>query len=76
MPQDPTPNGTDANEPRERPSWYIEFEPRPEDDHRTAAEVLEGTFGDLFGDEPPELSPEVAAETKVFLDQFLVPRDS
>ncbi len=67
-------NGTDA-EGRERPSWYVEFEPIPEDDHRTGAEVLLGTFRKVFGDEPPELSPELAAETEAFLNQFLVPRD-
>ena len=68
-------NGTDA-EPRERPSWYIEFEPIPEDDQRTVAEVLEGTFPECFGDEPPELPPEVAAEILAFLDQFRVPRET
>ena len=75
MSQESTPNGTDA-EPRERPSWYIEFEPVPEDDQRTGAEVLRGTFRKVFGDEPPELSPELAAETVAFLDQFRVPRES
>ena len=72
MSQQPTSNGTDANAPRERPSWYIEFEPIPEDDHRTGAEVLE----DTFGEEPPELSPEGAAKTLAFLNQFRVPRES
>ena len=75
MSQESTPNGTDAGEPRERPSWYIEFDPIPEDDHRTGAEVLEATFPEAFGEEPPELSPEVAAATEAFLNQFLVPRD-
>ena len=74
MSDESTVNGTDA-EGRERPSWYVPIQPRPEDDHRTAAEVLEGTFRKVFGDEPPELSPEVAAETEAFLNQFLVPRD-
>ena len=72
MPQDPTPNGADASEPRERPSWYVEFEPIPEDDQRSLTEVLL----DTFGHEPPELSPEIEAETLAFLDRFRVPRES
>ena len=66
-----TSNGTDGGEGRERPSWYVPIKPIPEDDTRTAREVLL----DTFGDEPLELSEEEAAETKAFLDQFLVPRD-
>ena len=71
MPQNPTPNGADP-EPRQRPSWYIPIQPIPEDDHRTTAEVL----SDTWGDDPVEMSEEEAAETKAYLDQFLVPRDS
>lgn len=65
-------NGVDGTEPRERPSWYVPIKPIPEGDNRTTAEVLR----DTLGDEPLEMSPEHQAETKAFLDQFLVPRDS
>ena len=66
-----TVNGTDA-EGRERPSWYVPIQPLPEDDHRTVAEILR----DTIGDEPLPMTEEEAAETKAYLDQFLVPRDS
>ncbi len=65
-----TTNGADGDG-RVRPSWYVPIKPIPEDDTRTAREVLL----DTFGDEPLELSEEEAAETKAFLDQFLVSRD-
>ena len=72
MADHPTPNGADAGEPRERPSWYVPIQPIPEDDTRTGLEVLLGPFVH----EPLELSPELQAETEAFLDQFLVPRES
>ena len=72
MSDDASNNGTDTGEPRERPSWYVPIKPIPENDHRTTAEVLLETLGD----EPLEMSEEEAAETKAFLDQYLVPRDS
>ena len=72
MADEPPVNGVDGGEARERPSWYVAIEPIAEDDRRTTAEVLL----DTLGDEPLEMSAELEAETKAFLDQFLVPRDS
>ena len=63
-----TANGTDA-EGRERPSWYVPIEPIPPSHHKSLAEVFEETFT------PLPMSEEEAAETKAYLDQFLVPRD-
>ena len=71
MSEDQPPNGTDA-EGRERPSWYIPLQPVPETHHRNLTEVLL----DTLGHEPLDLSPERAAETEAYLDQFLVPRES
>lgn len=67
-----TSNGTDGDDGRERPSWYVPIRPIPEDDMRTGLEVLL----DTFGHEPLELSPELEAETVAFLDQFRVARES
>ena len=72
MSHDALSNGADSNQARERPSWYVEFEPIPEDDQRTVAEVLQ----EMFGEEPPELSEEDAAETVAFLNKFRVPRET
>ena len=72
MPQDPTPNGADASESRERPSWYVPIQPIPETDHRNLTEVLL----DTLGHEPPDLSEETQKELVAYLDQFRVPRDS
>ena len=72
MADDPTANGADGRDTRERPSWYVPIKPIPEDDHRTLKEVLL----DTFGHEPLELSDEDAAETVAFLDQLRVPRES
>ena len=70
MPDESTANGTDA-EGRERPSWYIPIQPIPPSHHKSLAEVLRETIGK----EPLPMTEEEAAETKAFLDQFLVPRD-
>ena len=72
MSDNPTPNGVDASEPRERPSWYIPIKPIPEDDHRTTQQVLSETWGD----EPLDLSEETQKELVAYLDQFRVPRES
>ena len=65
-------NGADSSESRERPDWYIPIKPIPDDyDGPTGIELLiELTEG------MPELSDEMKEETKRFLDQFLVPRNS
>ena len=72
MSEDQPPNGVDAGEPRERPSWYVPIQPIPESDHRSLAEVLL----DSFGHDPPDLSEETQKELVAYLDQFRVPRDS
>ena len=72
MADNSTTNGADGTEPRERPSWYVPIKPIPPNEkYRTLADVLL----DTLGDEPLEMSAELEAETKVFLDQFLVPRE-
>ena len=65
-------NGTDGDESRERPSWYVPLRPIPEDDTRTGLEVLL----DTFGHEPLELSEELQEELLAYLNQFRVPRES
>ena len=72
MSEDQPPNGADAGEPRERPSWYIPLQPIPEDDKRTLTEVLLATFGH----EPLELPEDVQEELLAYLNQFRVPRES
>ena len=72
MADDPTANGADGSDTRERPSWYVPIKPIPEDDHRTLKEVLL----DTFGHEPPELSEETQEELVAYLNQFRVPRES
>ena len=69
MSEESTVNGADA-EGRERPSWYVPIQPIPETHHKSLAEVFEETF------KPVPMTEEEAAETKAYLDQFLVPRDS
>ena len=72
MSEDQPPNGADAGEPRQRPSWYVPIQPIPESDHRNLAEVLL----DTIRHEPPDLSEATQEELVAYLDQFHVPRDS
>ncbi len=72
MADNPTTNGADGSDSRERPSWYVPIQPIPEDDHRTLAEVLL----DTFGHDPPRLSEETQEELVTYLNQFRVPRES
>ena len=71
MADNTSPNGADAGDGRERPSWYIPIEPIPKDDHRTTIEVLLETLG-----RAPKLSEETQKELAAYLDQFRVPRQS
>lgn len=65
-------NGADSGESRERPDWYIPLKPIPDDyDGPTGIELLLALTEDM-----PELSDEMKEETKRYLDQFLVPRES
>ena len=64
-------NGTSGAESKERPDWYIPIKPIPEDyEGPTGIELLIELTGNM-----PELSDEMKAETKRYLDQFLVPRE-
>ena len=72
MADNPTVNGADGSDARERPSWYVPIQPIPEDDQRTLAEVLL----DTLGHEPPRLSEETQEELVAYLNQFRVPRES
>ena len=72
MSEDQPPNGADASEPRERPSWYIPLQPVPKTHHRNLTEVLL----DTLGHDPPDLSEETQKELVAYLDQFRVPRES
>ena len=69
MSDDPSANGADSTQSRQRPSWYIPIEPLEED--RTVQQVLEESW-------PPrnlKLSAETKAEILEFLEQFRIPRD-
>ncbi len=71
MADNPTTNGADGTEPRERPSWYVPIKPIPETDKRSLTEVLLETFAY----EPLELSEETQRELADYLNQFRVPRE-
>ena len=70
MADNPTANGADASEVRERPSWYVPIQ-ACEDDDRTVQQVLRETWGD----DPIELPAQAAEELLAYLDQFKISPD-
>ena len=70
MSQDSTPNGADATEPRERPSWYVPIRDRKPGDP-TTQELLDKMVGagdsEAFGPEADDID--------AYLDRFLQPSD-
>ena len=70
MADHPTPNGADAGEPRERPSWYVPIRDR-KPGAPTTQELLDNMTG--AGD-PQEPGPE-ADDIDAYLERFLQPSD-
>ena len=71
MTDEPARNGADADQSRERPSWYVPLKP-----HETGDRTIQQLLQDLIViKDPGELPQDVRAEIKAYLDQFLIPRE-
>ena len=70
MSDDPSANGADSAQSRQRPSWYVPQVPL--NDGRTVEQIML----DTFGEDAPPLPEELQDELVAHLDQFRVPRES
>ncbi len=70
MPSEPTANGAKGADSRPRPDWYVPIVPA-EDDDRTVQDLLRGL---QIAIDPDDLSDDLRADLKAYLDQFGTPR--